>query len=186
MSTNQTFSPVGIAPPFKGFIPDGSTVLRLLNSTDGAAFTAGEVVELVPEGTDATTLTSETSGDFVDMTAPTVPAATDAGSNVSTKCYGVLLEDTADDAFGLVLTRGELVVANVDGFTGTAIDLDDALYIGGAADLNRLANVEDLAVGETVKVIARARNATQMTSATGQIAVLFNGIEGFGTVQGLA
>jgi len=185
MSTNQTFSPVGIAPPFKGFIPDGSTVLRLLNSTDGAAFTAGEVVELIPEGTDATTLTSETSGDFVDMTAPTVPAATDAGSNVSTKCYGVLLEDIADDAFGLVLTRGELVVANVDGALG-AIDLDDALYIGGASDLNRLANVEDLPAGETVKVIARARNATQMTSATGQIAVLFNGIEGFGTVQGLA
>ena len=181
---NQIFSPVGILPPFAGTIPEGATVVELLNSTDSTAFTEGETVQLVPAGTDVTALVAGLDIGFVDMTDPTAPGTGDTDHNISFKCFGVLLEDIADAARGLVCVRADLVIADVDGDT-TVIDTDDCLYAGGAADINQLRNMEDLETHEAVKIIAMARNSTQITAVSKKCAVMFNGIEGFGSVVGI-
>mgnify|MGYP003125026151 CR=1 FL=1 len=166
---NQIFSPVGILPPFAGTIPEGATVVELLNSTDSTAFTEGETVQLVPAGTDVTALVAGLDIGFVDMTDPTAPGTGDTDHNISFKCFGVLLEDIADAARGLVCVRADLVIADV----------------GGAADINQLRNMEDLETHEAVKIIAMARNSTQITAVSKKCAVMFNGIEGFGSVVGI-
>ena len=106
MSSNQTFNPVGILPPFAGFIPEGATVISLFNSTSSKAFTAGEIVQLVPEGTDAVALTTQTSGDFVDMSIGTRSQDTACRIRFDRPVPGASRRDSAPDRPDCKSVRG--------------------------------------------------------------------------------
>tara|TARA_R110002020_G_scaffold134211_2_gene299339 strand:+ start:3134 stop:3688 length:555 start_codon:yes stop_codon:yes gene_type:complete len=184
MSDTNLWPEIGLQEPSTGFTPGGRTIIRLLNTTSGKAFTAGESVRLVSTYTDAATASAGDSFlGFTDMASCIAPTADDATADQAQACTGICLEDIADDASGLVLVRG-MVYADVDG-DGTNIVSDMGLYHGGETSVDHLSPVDDAAANESIKIVAYSRNTTSITTTGAKCWVLYNGIEGFGHRDGV-
>ena len=185
------FTEIGVQLPFIRNFGRGATVIHVKPHAS-IDYSAGDIIKLVPGSSSATTLAAfdpDALDDF-SIATPEAAAATDAASAVIGQIYGVCLEDIvqSDDGGtgGMVMLRGHCM-AFCD--VVTSIGLDYGLWCGsGATDpVNKtLAGIADITPNFSVKVIARFR-ATSLASGAGTVLrpVLFNGVEGFGSIQGL-
>jgi len=190
----QVFENIGIQQPTDIAIPGTATVIRARNDS-GGNFSRGNTVRLIPSGgydaaTDLTENDINQMDDF-DMEAPAVPSAdqNEAQASLTARIHALLLEDIADGASGVVLLRG-YGMALLEVNSGTTIIDDAALYAGEGTTSDNLRYVADMTTQSAAKILAYSRlgSGNTVVDGDGEVLrpVLFNGVEGFGIIQGVA
>lgn len=143
-----------------------------VTSRCGAAITAGSVVQLDLGSTATEALSTNFRPGTADGPLTTIvdPVAGDVDTvGFRYGIFAIALEDIADNADGMVRLRGYVGNANVDGAT-----------VPGAGLIAAANNQLDIAVGTSA---AKVIGIALQTDASSVAAIIFNGVEGFGTCQ---